>query len=318
MSQSRLELKVGAFVTVCLVLLGILLVEFSKSSTWFRKSYEIKASASNVSGLRKRAPVLMAGVGIGRIERADLLPPGTNVTLYLTIYEPYKIRSDATASIVPEGLLGDQFISIDPGASRGYELTNGSTIVVSPPVNLLDLSHSAIESLNHIDATVSNLNAAISDVRSDLLNEKTLTNIANTITVLEHASSDVLAVADTVNQIIRTNGAPAAAAVSNLVAFSARLNKIAGDAEGILNTNSPQINAIIGNLRDASDNVNHVSADVRAGHGLAGSLVANEQLSANISATANNLAMTSSNLNRFGLWHFLFHKNEPSPASGPK
>jgi hypothetical protein len=59
--------------------------------------------------------------------------------------------------------------------------------------------------------------------------------------------------------------------------------------------------------------------DLQSGKGLAGTVLQNEQLATNMQAIAYNLAVASSNLNRLGLWHFLWHReplhtNAPSPS----
>ena len=42
----------------------------------------------------------------------------------------------------------------------------------------------------------------------------------------------------------------------------------------------------------------------------------NEQLATNMQEIADNLAITTSNLNRLGLWHFLWH-HEPQRTNSP-
>jgi hypothetical protein len=61
---------------------------------------------------------------------------------------------------------------------------------------------------------------------------------------------------------------------------------------------------------------------VQEGKGLAGKLLENEQLAANVSQTVYNVSITTSNLNRLGLWGILWqHKphgtNEPPSVSKP-
>jgi len=66
--------------------------------------------------------------------------------------------------------------------------------------------------------------------------------------------------------------------------------------------------------------------DLQAGKGLAGNLLKNDQLAASVQDTAKNLSITSSNLNRLGLWGILWqHKPPrtnapvtPRPLSAPK
>ena len=51
MSKSRLEFKVGLFVLVCLVLLGALLLQFSKGTLLLKPGYDLHLTAKNVGGL---------------------------------------------------------------------------------------------------------------------------------------------------------------------------------------------------------------------------------------------------------------------------
>ena len=60
MEKSRLEIKVGLFVFVGLALLAVLLIQFSKGTSIFRGTYELRLHASNVGGLKQRASVLLA------------------------------------------------------------------------------------------------------------------------------------------------------------------------------------------------------------------------------------------------------------------
>jgi hypothetical protein len=55
--------------------------------------------------------------------------------------------------------------------------------------------------------------------------------------------------------------------------------------------------------------------NLQSGKGPAGMLLQNEELSANVQAIANNLSMASSNLNRLGLWGFLWHKEKGLAAT---
>jgi hypothetical protein len=62
--------------------------------------------------------------------------------------------------------------------------------------------------------------------------------------------------------------------------------------------------------------LNGLMNDIKSGKGIAGTMLQNQQFSTNVEAIANNLAVASSNLNRLGLWRFLWHKEPlPQPAA---
>ena len=76
MENKRLELKVGLFVLIGLLLLAALLIAFSKGTSIFRGTYVVRLVATNVGGLKLRASVLLAGVQVGSVSKITLAPDG--------------------------------------------------------------------------------------------------------------------------------------------------------------------------------------------------------------------------------------------------
>src|SRR6266536_875229 len=110
MSKSRLEWKVGLCVFIALTMLAALLLQFSKGTNLFHPTKMILLRAGNVGGLKTRASVFMAGVQIGSVADIRLGPQGTNVTIWLKIYNEYEIHKDARFAIEQSGFLGDQYV----------------------------------------------------------------------------------------------------------------------------------------------------------------------------------------------------------------
>ena len=73
MSQPRTEIKVGFFVSLALLIMAVLLLQFSKGNTLFRQTYTVVLDASNVGGLRNKASVLMSGVQVGTVNQIKLI-----------------------------------------------------------------------------------------------------------------------------------------------------------------------------------------------------------------------------------------------------
>jgi phospholipid/cholesterol/gamma-HCH transport system substrate-binding protein len=91
MDKSRLQMKVGLFVFIGLTLLGVLLIQFSKSTSVFRGTYVLHLHADNVGGIKPRAQVLLAGVQVGTVTDIRLAPDSKSVTMDLMIYKDFKI-----------------------------------------------------------------------------------------------------------------------------------------------------------------------------------------------------------------------------------
>ena len=114
MAKKGLEIKVGIFVLIGLILSGLLLLQFSKGTSFFRPTYKIYLTAKNIGGLKKDASVLMAGVQVGTVSDYELDPTGTNVTITLSLYSKYTIHKDALFKIKQANFLADQYVPIEP------------------------------------------------------------------------------------------------------------------------------------------------------------------------------------------------------------
>ena len=106
-----------------LALLGILAMLWlafqvsGVSDEWDGKGYEISANFTHVGSLKIKAPVSMAGVRIGRVKSITLDKESFEAKVIMNIYQGYQVPDDSSASISTAGLLGEQYISLDAGAS---------------------------------------------------------------------------------------------------------------------------------------------------------------------------------------------------------
>ena len=316
MDKSRLETKVGLFVFVGLVLLAVLLIQFSKGTSIFRGTYELRLHAANVGGLKQRASVLLSGVQVGGVSDIQLAEDGKSVTILLKIYKNCKIHKDARFVIEQSGFLGDQYVAIIPTANSERLLVNGDVVDCQEPFNLLEVARSASGFIQRIDDTAKKLDASITDLRRVVLNEQTLTNFTVVINNMRSFSDQALGAVGDVNALIATNGSQLGLALSNAVFFSQELIRLANAAEGVVTNNGQDISAAIKNIEASTEVLKKLSDDLQSGKGLAGTVLQNEQLATNVQTIANNLAVASSNLNRLGLWRFLWH-HEPLPTNAP-
>lgn len=318
MSQSRLEWKVGLFVFIGLVLLAALLIQFSKGTTFFRQTYTIKLRADNVGGLKPRAQVLMAGVQIGSVSEIKLSPSGTNVTISLKLFSQYAVHKDARFLIEQSGFLGDQYVAILPTFNQGDIFRDGEVARAEAPFNMQEVARAASGFIQRIDQTAQRLNDAIADVRRLVLNEQTLTNIAAAVGNLRVVSERAMGTVDNLDALVSSNSPSFGHAGSNLVAFSEQMNDFAGALSGVLSTNKTQLQNAVKNIESSTVVLKNVLDELQAGKGLAGNLLKNEQLAASVSLIASNLSVTTSNLNRLGLWGVMWqHKPPRGQAPAP-
>lgn len=127
--QRSIEVIVGAFMAAGLVALFFLAMRVSNlSAAGDSDGYRISARFANVGSLKARAPVTMAGVRIGRVEdvRFDKATYEGVVTMRI---DPKvdTIPDDTFANIFTAGLLGEQYVGLEPGGSQDY-LAEGDVI----------------------------------------------------------------------------------------------------------------------------------------------------------------------------------------------
>ena len=140
MRQSRtVELGTGLFVLLGLSALLFLTTQTSNLGSYFgAASYNVTARFTNVGGLAVRAPVTMAGVTIGRVEAIDFDPQQFKAVVTLRIALSYdQIPEDSDASILTSGLLGGQYIGLNPGGSPD-PLRDGSEIEITQSAMVLE------------------------------------------------------------------------------------------------------------------------------------------------------------------------------------
>lgn len=314
MEKSRLERKVGLFVGLGLLLLAGMLIYFSKGAGLFGSTYTLKLHTANVGGLKQQSGVLLAGVSVGSVRDIQLDPSGTNVTVELQIYKRFPIYHDARFVIEEAGFLGDHYISVIPTANTDPVLTNGAEVNCESPFNLQEVARGAAGFVQRLDETAKKLDASVADLRGQVLNAQTLANFGSSITNLRVFTERALGTVQDIHDVVGANRGEVDQAVSNIVLFSAQLNQMADTASNLLATNGANLTAATRNIQDLTVNAQELVKDIQAGQGLAGTLIQNNQTTTNFQVLAENLSLASSNLNRFGLWHFLW--SHP-PADGP-
>ena len=311
MNESRLKSKVGLFVFICIVLTGALLLNFSKGASFFTPTYQLQLKAANVGGLKARSAVFISGVEVGNVMAMALDKDGKTVLIRLKILKQYPVHHDALFVIEQIGVLGDQFVAIYPGDNSGPFLKDGDEVEARSAFNLQEVARSASELIKRYDKVGEIAGETIARLNQQVLSPQTVSNFTMTIGNFRQMSERASGVMDRLDLIVSTNARPLALAMSNLVTFSAHLEKVATDLDDTILTNRAEINAAVKNFQGATASLKKIADDLEAGKGLAGSLLKDERMKLEISLTVSNLAIVSSNLATYGL---LYKPPAPKPA----
>jgi hypothetical protein len=209
-------------------------------------------------------------------------------------------------------------VAVVPQDNLGEKWKPDDHLAADEPFNLQEVARSAANFLKSVDQTTKRLDDAIADVRRLLLNEETLTNLSAAVGNARVATEHAVTTVDNINSLVTTNSGAVASAVSNVVFFSRQINEFAGGLKDVVTTNSTELNASLKNFESSTATLKSMLEDMQAGKGLAGDVLRNEQLATNVNTIAANISITTSNLNRLGLWHFLWHKEVPPDEKSSK
>ncbi len=128
MQKSKNDVWVGMFVLLGLAAILFLALQAANLLNLnFQKTYRVEAKFDNVGGLKPKAAVRSAGVLVGRVESITFDDKSFQARVALTMESRYNFPKDSSLKILTSGLLGEQYLGLEPGADV-KNLVAGDTI----------------------------------------------------------------------------------------------------------------------------------------------------------------------------------------------
>ena len=117
MKKASIETAVGIFVLAGILCVAYLTVKLGKMELMGDNYYTLYANFTSATGLKSGANVEMAGVRIGQIEEIGLEPVMNVARVKMKIEKGIELSTDVIASVKTAGLIGDRYLSLNPGGS---------------------------------------------------------------------------------------------------------------------------------------------------------------------------------------------------------
>lgn len=315
MKGQSLEVKVGLLILVAAGLLGGFL--FVLGGVRLSKGYTLHVDFNNPGSVQVGAPVRAGGVKVGTVAEVTYLggklDPRTGrralVRFRLDMNEEAQesIHEDAIFYVTAQGVLGEQFIAVDPGSFDKPSLKDGAIVHgVDPP--RLDLAFSlGYELLETIVKALRNNRQEFADLLENAVSLLVSVNglvtdnrerIGTILANVETASTEGTALIRALRG--RVDGPEVGRILQNLDRILSRLMQDIGplltdlrstlsNANDTLATVGPEERARIrGAIEDAAEladranraagDAQHIVAQIRAGQGTVGSLVMDEEI----------------------------------------
>jgi phospholipid/cholesterol/gamma-HCH transport system substrate-binding protein len=138
MQRKSLDLWVGLFVLAGALALLFLALKAGNMSTFsFQKTYPVITKFDNIGGLKPRAPVKSAGVVVGRVADISFDDKSYQAQVTLELESRYQFPKDSSAKILTSGLLGEQYIGLEPGGDTA-NLAAGDRIKMTQSAIVLE------------------------------------------------------------------------------------------------------------------------------------------------------------------------------------
>lgn len=139
MKKNLLDFWVGLFVVAGLAALLFLALQAGNMSAAFSTAptYMVTARFDNIGGLKPRAPVKSAGVVVGRVADIRFDDKTYQATVVMNVQQQYQFPKDSSAKILTSGLLGEQYIGLEPGGDAAM-LKEGGRITMTQSAVVLE------------------------------------------------------------------------------------------------------------------------------------------------------------------------------------
>jgi len=173
--EKSIEVKVGILILVSLGILAAFVLIMGGLS--FEKTYTVFVDFDNPGGLQSGAPVRVAGVKCGKVSELQFMggkvDPKTNrrtlVRAKVQIEQRVKesIHDDADFYVTTQGVLGEQFLAIDPGSPQKPVMAENTIVKGIDPPRLDLFLAKAYELLDTTMTGIRNNRELISDIATN-------------------------------------------------------------------------------------------------------------------------------------------------------
>ncbi len=293
--QRSTEIRVGLFLVICLVVLGGLIMRFSKTAIIAQPKYDIIVVFPNVGGIVKEASVMYAGIPVGIVKDISLSEDTRlNVRLTLAIYQQYTIRKDARFIIEQSGLLGDRYVDIIPQSTTAPAIQAGDVLQGTTSVDLSEAIRGAVDVLHQAAGTIARVDSALKRVDEMVLSTQSLLHVSQTFANVDAASSNAVALTLSLRSVVDSGQQDLTNAFAKLSLASDNMSSASKRVEQVVADNQDDIRTAVKNLADSTQRLDAMLTRLEQGQGTVGKLLVDPTLH-------NDLVHLIENWRRYGL-----------------
>jgi phospholipid/cholesterol/gamma-HCH transport system substrate-binding protein len=324
-----IEVKVGLLILVAIGLLAAFVLVMGQVS--FQPKYRLLVDFDNPGGVTAGSSVRIAGIKVGRVEAVEYRGGAVNeathqreptVRLEITVEKRYQnaVRKGSTFYVTTQGVLGEQFLQIDPGAADQAVLPEGAIVRGLDPPRLdmllaesFELLHTSVTALRENKKELGEMFSGLKDTlkgtgeffrrnqdRLDRIAENTeqLTRDADGLIQATRSRyvdgaqiSRIMDRLDRTTELVTRDAEPILKDARETLANAARVSKAVGSPE-----QEKKLRAAVTDLAEIASRAKATAADaqavvakIRHGEGSLGALLMDEQIYDDIQELARDL-----------------------------
>jgi phospholipid/cholesterol/gamma-HCH transport system substrate-binding protein len=303
------ELRVGLFVLASAALLVVVIFYVTGAGALGPK-YRLHAFLPEVDGLTVGAPVRLNGLDVGNVEKIYVALPkpgeaaakGRSIRVDMRIQKQFQdyIRSDSTAGLITEGLLGNRYVDIDRGFV-GRKLENEEEVPGREEKALKAVVERSADLMTNLSAITDKANAVLDDVRNGrgslgkfMVDEDAYKHLNSSLGNLDRLMANVTAGKGSIGKLMVSDEV-----YKNVNSAAGRLDNVLEAVENKQGTLGKLVyeHDLHDSAKQLMDNGNAMVADVRGGKGTLGKLATDDSLFLQYRQVGENLSSATAKLN---------------------
>jgi phospholipid/cholesterol/gamma-HCH transport system substrate-binding protein len=308
--QRSIEVRVGLFVLVCVVVAAGLIIKFGKLERFSAKTYPVTVVFPNVGGIVREANVMYAGLPVGKVRDIKLTETGAlRVRVTLAIYEGYTIRRDAKFVINQSGLLGDRYVDVIPQSGTAAIIKPGDEIEGTSSVDLteairdvVDVLHQTAGTIAHVDELIRRTDAAIKRIDELVLTTQSLTHVSSSLANIDATTSNAVDMTASLRSVVDDSRQSISNTLSEFSLAAGDVRDASKRVQGLVANNQDELSATASNLAASTARLSAILENLQKGEGTAGKVLTDPTLH-------NELVKLVQNWRRYGI----LYKDKTAP-----
>jgi phospholipid/cholesterol/gamma-HCH transport system substrate-binding protein len=316
-STTGMAIKVGLFAALAIFLAGAMIVRFGTLSRTARSTYEIFVEFNDAGNLVIGAPVSALSVTIGSV--ADVELEYDKVIVRLKVFENVTLYEGSEFAIRQSGLLGDQYVAVNPAPNKGQDkIEEGSRVTGISPPNLEATVMQATDLLIQLQSVGEEVQQALDKVNVGLLSEQNLNEISGTLSNLNAFAASSAHAAEEAEGFMKEVRSKIGSTMGSIDQAFDEGTELLIDSRGVISELNVQIenrgmelSRVLESMDRSVNSLSELLDKINAGEGSIGRLVTEDKL-------IQELEQLVENWRRYGILYKESIKNSPPTSSSAR